>query len=416
MARTAYLHIGPHKTGTTALQGAFAAAREPLSQAGILYPGPEANHSILLASLFWQEDQAVRLGQLQWLDDPAANAAWRAAQRDALAEAIEAAPGQSLVLSGEELSRFSEAEVRALVAFLSPYFDRIRVIAYARAPISCITSMTQQRAKWTGNTLAQLIDTPATPMVRRRFAPWLAVLGRAAFDLRLYGSRRAGFDILRDFCHVLGLPEGLVAPVPETAANLAISWPSVIALAHVNALAPCFVNNRHSPVRSYEVVSAVRLPGPAFVMPRESLMPVAEALADDRDHLNELLRAERIAAEPLPDFSRDQLAAFDPPGCEALGETLHGALRDRQNATALRGLVRAQHLRDSDPAQAEAALSQALALSTCRWSLHHILTEAQARAHRDLRKGLARARLMRLIEAPQADDPPLVLGNPFDRF
>ena len=37
------LHIGPHKTGTTAVQSALASARPRLKTAGVLYPG-RADH------------------------------------------------------------------------------------------------------------------------------------------------------------------------------------------------------------------------------------------------------------------------------------------------------------------------------------------------------------------------------------
>jgi hypothetical protein len=33
------LHIGPHKTGSTAVQGAFHLARERLAAQGVVYPG-----------------------------------------------------------------------------------------------------------------------------------------------------------------------------------------------------------------------------------------------------------------------------------------------------------------------------------------------------------------------------------------
>ena len=38
------VHIGPHKTGTTAMQYAFFTAREELLQHGVLYPGSKKSH------------------------------------------------------------------------------------------------------------------------------------------------------------------------------------------------------------------------------------------------------------------------------------------------------------------------------------------------------------------------------------
>ena len=36
---TRLLHVGPHKTGTTAIQGALHLARERLAAEGVVYPG-----------------------------------------------------------------------------------------------------------------------------------------------------------------------------------------------------------------------------------------------------------------------------------------------------------------------------------------------------------------------------------------
>ena len=38
------LHLGFHKTGTTALQSAFAASRPQLLEHGVLYPGRRRSH------------------------------------------------------------------------------------------------------------------------------------------------------------------------------------------------------------------------------------------------------------------------------------------------------------------------------------------------------------------------------------
>ena len=46
------LHVGVHKTGTTALQGALASKRDELAELGVLYPGPEeAQHRAAMGLL-----------------------------------------------------------------------------------------------------------------------------------------------------------------------------------------------------------------------------------------------------------------------------------------------------------------------------------------------------------------------------
>ena len=39
---THLLHIGPQKTGSTAIQGALHEARDAIREHGVVYPGPDA--------------------------------------------------------------------------------------------------------------------------------------------------------------------------------------------------------------------------------------------------------------------------------------------------------------------------------------------------------------------------------------
>ena len=55
------LHIGPHKTGTTAIQGALAAARAELAEHGVTYPGHAGAHHA--------EARALRRHPAGWVND-----------------------------------------------------------------------------------------------------------------------------------------------------------------------------------------------------------------------------------------------------------------------------------------------------------------------------------------------------------
>ena len=54
-----YLHVGMHKTGTTAIQAAMYASRRQLARRGIYYPGFEQNHSVAIGSLFSEEPEKI---------------------------------------------------------------------------------------------------------------------------------------------------------------------------------------------------------------------------------------------------------------------------------------------------------------------------------------------------------------------
>ena len=60
MPRTAFVHIGVPKTGSTAIQAAFSEARADLRAAGYHYPSGAPNHGERLALAFWDRADALR--------------------------------------------------------------------------------------------------------------------------------------------------------------------------------------------------------------------------------------------------------------------------------------------------------------------------------------------------------------------
>ena len=135
------LHIGTHKTGTTALQATFAAGRAALAARGLVYPvldGPEAGHHRLVTP--W-----IDLGHRGY-DGPAGIALWQA-----LVARHAAGPG-TLVLSSEG---FSRARPRAVdfagLAGLVADFDRRTVVCYLRNQADYIQSIyleVLKRGRW----------------------------------------------------------------------------------------------------------------------------------------------------------------------------------------------------------------------------------------------------------------------------
>ena len=137
MARVV-LHVGTHKTGSTAVQEAFAANRKLLARHGFVYPEivrrDTAHHG--LASL-WNRDLAP------YEPRGGAEAAWRALARR------HRASDDVLVLSTEEFSRISgrgAVDHAAIRAFLEGY-ERIDVVCLLRDQVSFVQSAYLQIAK-----------------------------------------------------------------------------------------------------------------------------------------------------------------------------------------------------------------------------------------------------------------------------
>jgi hypothetical protein len=150
------LHVGPHKTGTTAIQGALAAARPQLLAAGILYPGnrPEHNRQAAAATqraLGWEHR---RVDRGQWT---------------ALADAARQYDGRA-VISSEVFCEADPQAARQVVADLDP--DRVQVVVTLRPLEKLLPSNWQQYiksgyrvpyGKWLENVLESREKRPITP-------------------------------------------------------------------------------------------------------------------------------------------------------------------------------------------------------------------------------------------------------------
>ena len=108
--RTVVLHVGPHKTGTTALQRFWQENREHLARDGILYPGPgDAHHRLAHDLLGWPPKKFDREKLLKTC------ATW---------------PGDMIILSSEDFSFFDVDQFRRLCELLGG--NDIRVAYFLR--------------------------------------------------------------------------------------------------------------------------------------------------------------------------------------------------------------------------------------------------------------------------------------------
>ncbi|MEM7718611.1 MAG: hypothetical protein AAF222_05360 [Pseudomonadota bacterium] len=403
--RTAFVHIGMPKTGTTAIQAACARARQALSDHGYHYLSGDRNHGERLSLAFWDKPDALHLAGLRWHDGDAAHQ-HRADIQAALAYEVDTTT-HHVIFSAEDLSDFRPSEVERLHLFLGKRFDRIRIIGSLREPLSWATSAAQQATKWSGDLLDDLFDAPRMPEFERRFAPWIATFGANCISLCAYGEE----DSVDAFSAALGLKAAL-PPAPRL--NEGVSDQTAILYAHANRLAPPFVDTRHNPFRSFDLTRVARLPGRAFTLPRETVEAAQDTLRAEREWANAALGKIAFRAPALPGLARDMWFGDDRAALENLAAELTEKTRQAQNERALKMAVKAQRNR-SKPEVAGALLDQAWLLATDRWTMDLVATEAVQQDVGDRQKYFAKGRLMRRIEAPAPGDPALLFGNPFDR-
>jgi len=163
-AGTRLLHIGPHKTGTTAVQGAFHIGRERLAAEGVFYPGQGRQPLWPILAV---------TGQPALLGEPRPEISYW----DRLVRAIRAAGDQRVVLSSEFFAEADDATARRVVEDLGG--RRVHVVVTLRSLTRILPSQWQQYLQngysfpyeeWLDGILSEPPRTP-TPGFWRRPRP-----------------------------------------------------------------------------------------------------------------------------------------------------------------------------------------------------------------------------------------------------
>lgn len=149
MTDKVYVHVGPHKTGTTFVQQVLASNKDTLAANGVLFPGRQ--YAYQLRAIF------DVLGRSPHTDRPNVSGHWKA-----LATEIREWPGSSAIISAEALSNAKARSIQRLVSSLAP--AEVHMVFTARDLVRVIPAMWQ------------------THMRNRIFEPWASFLASARGD------------------------------------------------------------------------------------------------------------------------------------------------------------------------------------------------------------------------------------------
>jgi len=166
------LHVGPHKTGSSAIQTGLAAEHAQLAELGWELLGfPE-----------------LRGGAHQVADDLAWGRFEKAAEY--LAGLAQAHP--VAIITSENFSRLNEEQARFFIQTCG--YDEVRVVYYLRNPLDRLQSSWKEKTKHGyrysfveflgGRLLAPFNDREINESLK--IAPWAAAAGTASLDLHLY--------------------------------------------------------------------------------------------------------------------------------------------------------------------------------------------------------------------------------------
>lgn len=296
------LHIGMHKTGTTAVQEALAGFDDGQTRMAQLR---HTNHSIQMLTCFAQDPTKYHVWVRQGMD-PDRVLRIRAAMRRELLDEL-ALSRRQLVISGEEMSLMRPPSILEMADFLAPHARDVSVVAWLRPAVGYIGSALQQMIR-AGQATALL----PRPCYRARFAAFADRYGRRAMTYRLY---RQGGSTVTEFCDLLGITS---QTVQDRRDNVALSDTALRLIWLLNRTGPATsgsaarLSARSATIRHL----AHRFPG-RFVLP-----PDLAASGIDRD---DIAWAEAETGLALSDGIPD----IDPAVAQQRLEVWLGSLGDQ---------------------------------------------------------------------------------------
>jgi hypothetical protein len=285
MATDVILHVGVHKSGTTAIQRVAALSRTALSAKGVLYPGRGRSH-------YWESyDLMGRRPGVRFAErgEIPADKRW-----EPLAAEIRAWPGRVLV-SAETLSFANPAAIRRAVESLGD--ARIAVVVTARPLEALLPSIWQESVRFGATEPFEAYvraaapafdaDPPGpelTPIRYDRCAMrWASVLGPEAVTVV---ALPAGLDdpnlLFRRFCGATSLPEDVFieAARQQPMSNVSFSYAEAEVMRRANQQWVAKYNfTQHSKLRRVLVdhVTARALAGEKPIGARLELTPTCLA-------------------------------------------------------------------------------------------------------------------------------------------
>ncbi len=330
--RTAYIHIGMHKTGSSSIQQTLSRLDMPAHHY-VRQGAP--NHSVNFATVFETDPKTSLL--LENGASPEDIATLKKDWRRALKRELGACEKPNIVFSAEAIAsdETSDEALKRLKALFEQYADRIVVIGYVRAPVSQMTSALQQMVK-AGR--AETLD-PVPPRYRARLARIDRVFGRENVNLIPFDPNAfPGADVVQDFAHRIGIE---IAPEAIRRVNEAISLEAVAVLYARRRFGLDFGSYEGKlKDRNHVVKLAARLGQTRFRLSPSVIDPIMARIGADLDWIEARIgQPIRDSAVDHPDAisSEAELLSIAEKQQEALLSLLNediGAQRNRAHSVA----------------------------------------------------------------------------------
>jgi hypothetical protein len=195
------LHIGPDKTGSTAIQRTLADNVDLLESCGVLYSGGGGKNDRGLSLAFSETTRSNKSRNSG--HKPKSDHGYL----EKLQQRVKSTSADHLILSFEGLIHLTVAEISMLQEFLKGLSERVTIVLYVRDPFSYALSAMSQRVK-TGR--RAWMYNPPIVKYQDLIERWSGVFGREALEVRLFS--RDVFpdgDVVLDFISMPALKAAL---------------------------------------------------------------------------------------------------------------------------------------------------------------------------------------------------------------
>ena len=333
------LHAGLPKTATTSIQNAlFGNARLLRDRNGILYPGPEANHTDALCTAFLDDPRRHITNALAGLTDLTALRNLAAAIRERLRAEIEASRADTVLFSAEGFSNLDEFELAGFRDWALGFAETLSVLFVVREPLRHTTSVIQQHLKG-GEVLEALYDAPPLPNFRGRLGAAIRAFGREAITVAAFETLQAHDEgVVGGFLDLVGISSGPARRAVLSAQrveNASLSHLAALLLSSINRQRPALIDGRPGPRRTMsELATLGGIRGEKFRLPPEVAARIAESCRDDAAWLRQTFGIADYDDPAVPDAPAP--AAPAAAAIDSLALILSNLMNDR-HATALIG-------------------------------------------------------------------------------
>jgi hypothetical protein len=195
------VHIGMHRTGSTSIQHSLRGFSD--SRFSYAQLGDDPNHSLAMYSLFASEPERHPIHRRNGTDTVGVSDFIGRIRAD-LEQAVSAAKGRTLVISGEDIGSLPRDGLVKLRDDFEKRFEDVTLVGYIRPLAGLMTSVFQHRVR--------IGDTNGFDL-ERQYRPYKGTFGR--FD-EVFGQDRVNlwkFDVgsfpgrcaVQDFCARLGI-------------------------------------------------------------------------------------------------------------------------------------------------------------------------------------------------------------------